>query len=93
MAPIFCCLVILLVACGYCYLGWLAATEISPSGHAIQMVTPSSSTQPEKFESFWTCLEDNEEDLKESCITSVIPSLQLQNRFENKELKSPVACI
>jgi len=57
------------------------------------MVTPSSSTQPEKFESFWTCLEDNEEDLKESCITSVIPSLQLQNRFENKELKSPVACI
>ncbi|KAF0909354.1 hypothetical protein E2562_035515 [Oryza meyeriana var. granulata] len=24
----------------------------------------------DKFESFWTCLEDNEEDMKEPCITS-----------------------
>lgn len=83
-----CCLLLLLLGMASCYWNFSFLTCT-----AIQMVTPSSSTQPEKFESFWTCLEDNEEDLMELCITSVIPSLQLQNRFGNKELNSPVACI
>ena len=61
-----CCLLLLLLGMASCYWNFSFLTCT-----AIQMVTPSSSTQPEKFESLWTCLEDNEEDLIELCITSV----------------------